>query len=69
MTLLGVAGGTSISSATRCGSRAQLEAPTRLRPKSKASLVYPRQRIRTEQLGKSRRKDVDGLGTTQIGLS
>lgn len=62
--LVGVAGGTSISSATRCGSRAQLEAPTRLRPRSRGSLGYPRHRIRTEQLGRSRRNDMDGLGTT-----
>lgn len=67
--LVGVPGGTSISSATRCCSRAQLEEPTRLRPKSNASLVYPRHRIRTEQLGRSRRNDMDGLGTTQKGLS
>ena len=33
------------------------------------SLVYPRHRIRTEQLGRSRRKDVNGLGTTQNGPS
>lgn len=53
----------------RCGSRAQLEAPTRLRAKSKASLVCPRHRFRTEQLGRSRRNNMDSLGTTQKGLS
>lgn len=66
--LLGVAGGTSISSATRCGGRAQLEGPKRLRPKSKASLGHSRHRIRREQLGRSRRNDTDGLGTTKTSF-
>lgn len=62
-------GGTSICSTTRCGSRAQLESHMGLRLKSKGSLMYLGCRIRAEQLGRSRRNDMNGLGTTQNGTS